>query len=82
MSLKVVTVTHIDEIYAHRLAWDLYKALERGRDRRARKLLERIMGKGIDQATDLYLDPWSTPDGLADLRCEIETAQRPRPNDD
>ena len=79
MAIKSVTVTYIDAIYAHRLAWDLYKELERGRDRRAHKLLQRIMGKGISQAADLYLDPWSTPDGLNVLRSEIEKAQGPAP---
>ena len=82
MALKSVTVTYIDEIYAHRLAWDLYGALERGRDRRAHNLLQRIMGKGIGQAADFYLDPWSTPDGLHKLRCEIEKAQGPAPTAD
>jgi hypothetical protein len=79
MSPKAVSFTFIDAIYGHRLAWEFYGALERGRGLRARKLLERIMGKEISQAADHYLEPWSTIDGLADLRCEIEKAQGPRP---
>lgn len=63
------------DIFAHRLAWDLYRALELGRDRRAHKLLQRIMGKGISQAADIFLEPWSTKEGLAELRREIEAVQ-------
>jgi hypothetical protein len=72
-----VTLRTDRDLYAHRLAWDLYVALERRKDRRAHKLLLRIMGKEVSQAADSFLDPWSTPDGLAELRREIEAAQGP-----
>ena len=74
------SITSSAQIPAHRLAWDLYKALERGRDRRANQLLERMMGKGISQAADIFLEPWRTTDGLAELRREIEAAQGPPPS--